>query len=176
MEGGNDGHTNVIQRRLLGRVVGRRFVSLSNGGGNRTVRADAMNTIQLTQTEFDALPIHRTPPGRDVATRWKLESRGRWFVASYVEGSGYLEIMILEIEVRMTPEELQQIKQDWHAGFYKNADVISQLIAEVEYQMAANEQADRVIAGLRAENERLRAAIDPTQPIITGTTRWPGES
>lgn len=59
-----------------------------------------MDTIQLTQAAFDALPIHRTPPGREVALRWKLESRGRWFLAKYVDGCGFIEIVILEIEVK----------------------------------------------------------------------------
>lgn len=55
----------------------------------------------------------------------------------------------------MTPEQLQQIKHFYAAGVYRDADVISQLITDLEYQTAANEQADRIIIGLRAASERL---------------------
>lgn len=56
-------------------------------------------TITLTQAEFDALPIHRTPPGKKVAMRWRVESREKWWYAEYVDYRGYVEIKILEIVI-----------------------------------------------------------------------------
>lgn len=58
-----------------------------------------MNTITLSRADFEALPIHRTPPGKKVAMRWRVESQGRWFMAEYIDYRGYVEIKILEIVV-----------------------------------------------------------------------------
>lgn len=93
----------------------------------------------------------------------------------------------------MTPEQLQRIKHFYAVGAYRDAGVISQLVTELEYQTAANEQADRIIAGLRVANERLAAELDQlraglddlleklrqdeAEEVVRGTGRsmWPGE-
>lgn len=58
-----------------------------------------MNTITLTRAQWGALPIHRTPPGKKVALRWRVESRGKWWYAEYVDHRGYVEILICEIVI-----------------------------------------------------------------------------
>lgn len=63
-----------------------------------------MNTITLTQAEFDALPEHHHNhdlPPKKAGTRWKRLALGKWFMGEYVEiGAGIIEIKILEIEVK----------------------------------------------------------------------------
>lgn len=109
MGGRNDGCSNAFLYRLLGCAERGRLTGPVANVDNHSVYVDPMNKpITLTQAEFDALPDHRTPPGREVATRWKLQSPstgsgdtgGKWWYAEYIEiGAGVIEIRILEIEV-----------------------------------------------------------------------------
>lgn len=61
-----------------------------------------MNKITLSQADFDALPLHQTPPPREVCDVWKTGVGRLWFRCERKYSSGFVEIVISEIVIEET--------------------------------------------------------------------------
>lgn len=44
-----------------------------------------MNKITLSQSDFDGLPVHHTPPPRSECTTWKTGAGSLWLYCEWVE-------------------------------------------------------------------------------------------
>lgn len=70
-----------------------------------------MNKIKLTQTQFDALPEYSLVEMEAGSTvhigkRWKRRKADRWYMAEIVDGGGFPEMRIFEIEIVEEAEEI----------------------------------------------------------------------
>lgn len=61
-----------------------------------------MNTITLSQAEFDALPEYSlsVPTGIYIGKRWKRRGADGWYVAEIVDSGGFPEMQISQIEIK----------------------------------------------------------------------------
>lgn len=60
-----------------------------------------MDKIKLTQAEFDALPEYSLVTMTDptIGKRWKRRGALAWYMAEIVDGGGFPEMRIWEIEI-----------------------------------------------------------------------------